>query len=101
MHVDFGLREDPVHGEGVRRPVGLDDAGERGDAVFRTVDRTLRHQVPSRLGAKQAGNVEGQRAVAEMADGKGLRLAVVELDIDGGEILVAVPYRAEAGRAED
>src|SRR6476620_5370153 len=46
--------EHPVHGEAVRRPVGFDHAGERGDTILWPVDRPLHHQLGARLGTEQA-----------------------------------------------
>ena len=51
----------------VSGPVGLDDAAERRDSILRAVYRALHHEVISRLGAKQAADVERQNAAHEMA----------------------------------
>ena len=55
----------PVHGEGKRRPVGLDHAGQRIDAVLRLVWRAADPQIPSRRRAKNAGDMEGDNALPE------------------------------------
>ena len=99
-HADFRLGEDPVHGEAVGRPIGLDDAGKSGDAVLRPVDRSLHHQARAGFGAKQARKVEGQNAVAEMAHGRRLR-AGIGLDGDRVGRAPAVPGGEETGVAQD
>src|SRR6476620_12349653 len=92
-------REHPVHGEAVRRPVGLDDAGQRGDTVLRPVDRPLHHQLGARLGAEQARQMEGEDAVAEMADRRS-EGAWVRLDHDRIKALPSPPHGKEAGVAQ-
>ena len=55
----------PVHGEGERRPVGLDHAGQRIDRILRLVRRTADPQIPSWRRAEDAGDVEGEDALPE------------------------------------
>src|SRR6185295_8782026 len=58
-------RELPVHREGVRKPVALDDPGQGNDAILRFVRRPGDGKVPPRVRADEIAGVEGHDSVRE------------------------------------
>ena len=54
----------------------------------------MRDELDARIGAKQAENVEGEGAIAEMAD-RGRRINRAGANLDRFERIAAVPYGAE------
>src|SRR5262249_49677779 len=92
-------REEPVHRKAIVRPIRLDDARQRGDAIFRPIDWAGDEQIEARLGAGQTWKMEGQHAVPEVAYRRRLR-AEIGLDIDRLFCPTAVPTRGKAGWAQ-
>src|SRR3954451_12546052 len=90
----FGIRagESPIHREGVRRPIRLDDLAQRRDGVFRPVDRSGHKEVEAWIGAEQARDVEGQDTMPEVTHSRRLGTEI-RLDPNGFLVIEPVPPR--------
>ena len=62
--------EQPVHREGERQPVGLDQTCQRLDAVLDMIGRAHGPHRPAGRGPEQIAGVEGQHPVAEVRGGQ-------------------------------
>ena len=84
--------EAPVHGEGERGPVCLDDSGQGRDAILAPVGRPANPKVPARRGAKNALDMESDNSVAEQRHRNllGFR-ARLGADVDGVSPRFSVP----------
>jgi hypothetical protein len=99
-HHELRTREQPIHRERVRRPIGLDDTGQRRQAVLRPVERPGREEVDTRLCTEQTRDIEGEDPMSEVAEG-GRRRTGIGRDVDGFLVCATVPVGGEARRRKN
>src|SRR5580692_1389472 len=86
----------PVHREGERAPVRFDGRRKRGYSILDHIRRPGNPKVISRLGTKQAIDLEGQDSIAEVAGrNEAHAVSLRLLDSHRIEAIATAPLRNE------